>query len=126
MTAALRLPSRYEDLDAAFRGRLKPNQPLLSLVKQAFSSMEISGGIRFVPIFGSSGSGKTSATLEIGTHLPDLYVEQLPRGAIEDPGTLETSLAQISKRAHGRKLVAVIDQYEEVAAQRTAIPSVFV
>lgn len=126
MTSPLRLPSRYEDLDTAFRGRLKPNQPLLSLVKQAFSSMEISGGIRFLPVFGNSGSGKTSAALEIGTHLPDLYVEQLPRGAIEDPTTLQSSLDAMSKKARGRRIVAVIDQYEEVAAQRTAVPSAFV
>ena len=80
----LRLPSRYEDLDTAFRGRLKPNQSLISIVKRAFASMEISGGIRFLPVFGQSGSGKTSAALEIGTHLPELYVEQLPREAVED------------------------------------------
>lgn len=123
---SLRLPSRYEDLDTAFRGRLKPNQPLLALVKQAFTSMEISGGIRFLPIFGKSGSGKTSATLEIGTHLPDLFVSQLPRSAIDDPAGLGGALEKIKKQARGRKIVAVIDQYEEVAAQRTAIPSAFV
>lgn len=123
---SLRLPSRYEDLDTAFRGRLKPNQPLLSLVKRAFSAMEISGGIRFLPVFGSSGSGKTCAALEIGTHLPDLYVEQLPRAAIENPASLEAALAEMHKHARGRRLIAVIDQYEEVAAQRTAVPSAFV
>lgn len=84
----IRLPSRYEDLDTAFRGRLKPNQSLLASVKRAFTSMEISGGIRFLPVFGQSGSGKTSAALEIGTHLPELYVEQLPREAIEDTSNL--------------------------------------
>ena len=120
------LPSRYEDLDTAFRGRLKPNQPLIAAVKSAFAAMEISGGIRFLPVFGRSGSGKSSATLEIGTHLPELYVEALPREAIENPGALEPSLAGMWKRAAGRKLVAVIDQYEEVAAQRTNVPSAFV
>ncbi|HEF5154094.1 TPA: hypothetical protein SAR15_002932 [Burkholderia multivorans] len=88
--------------------------------------MEISGGIRFLPVFGQSGSGKTSAALEIGTHLPELYVEQLPREAIEDPSNLHLVLDQMLKRAKGRRLVAVIDQYEEVATQRTAIPSAFV
>lgn len=123
---SLRLPSRYEDLDAAFRGRLRPNQSLLSNVKQAFASMEISGGIRFLPVFGHSGSGKTSASFEIGTHLPELHVEQLPRTAIEDSAALRASLDDMLRRAKGRRLVAVIDQYEEVAAQRTAIPSAFV
>lgn len=123
---SLRLPSRYEDLDTAFRGRLKPNQSLLAKVKQAFASMEISGGIRFLPVFGQSGSGKTSASLEIGTHLPELHVEQLPREAIEDSAVLRTTLDQMLKRAQNKRLVAIIDQYEEVAAQRTAIPSAFV
>lgn len=120
------LPSRYEDLDAAFRGRLKPNQSLLALVKQAYSSMEINGGIRFLPVFGSSGSGKTSAALELGTHLPDLHVEQLPREGVDDPSLLRSMLAEMEKRAKGKRLVAVVDQYEEVSAQRTAIPSTFV
>ena len=122
----LRLPSRYEDLDTAFRGRLKPNQSLLAMVKRAFASMEINGGIRFLPVFGPSGSGKTSAALEIGTHLPELCVGQLPREAIEDASLLRPTLDGMLKRAKGRRLVAVVDQYEEVAAQRTAIPSAFV
>ncbi len=57
-TNPLRLPSRYEDLDLAFRGRLKPNQDLLTLVKTAYASMQLSGGIRFLPIYGESGGGK--------------------------------------------------------------------
>ncbi|MFC6025328.1 hypothetical protein [Methylobacterium mesophilicum] len=93
------LPSRYEDLDVAFRGRLKPNQPLLAAVKAAFAAMEISGGIRFLPVFGRSGSGKSSASLEIGTHLPDLYVEQLPRQAIENPQALDDALGEMRRRA---------------------------
>jgi hypothetical protein len=96
------------------------------MVKQAFSSMEISGGIRFLPVFGQSGSGKTSASLEIGTHLPELHVEQLPRTAVEDAGALRSTLDEMLRRAKGKRLVAVIDQYEEVAAQRTTIPSAFV
>jgi len=120
------LPSRYEDLDTAFRGRLKPNQPLLAAVKAAFAAMEINGGIRFLPVFGRSGSGKSSATLEIGTHLPGLHVEQIPRDAVENPQALGTALEGMWKRAKGKKLVAVIDQYEEVAAQRTNVPSAFV
>nr|WP_295976805.1 AAA family ATPase [uncultured Agrobacterium sp.] len=122
----LRLPSRYEDLDTAFRGRLKPNQSLLSKVKQAFAAMEISGGIRFLPVFGSSGSGKTSAALELGTHLPDLHIETLVREAIEDSTVFREELSKIRKRAKGKRIVVVIDQYEEVAAQKTAIPSAFV
>jgi adenylate kinase family enzyme len=88
--------------------------------------MEISGGIRFLPVFGESGSGKSSAAFEIGSHLPELYVSQLPREAIDDPTRLYPSLDRMIKEAKGRKLVAVIDQYEEVAAQKTAIPTTFV
>lgn len=123
---SLNLPSRYEDLDTAFRGRLKPNQSLLSEVKRAFSAMEISGGIRFLPIFGQSGSGKTSAALEIGTHLPELYVAQLTREAIEDPAKLRPEIDVMLKAAKGKKLVAVVDQYEEMAARKTDIPTNFV
>jgi hypothetical protein len=123
---SLLLPSRYEDLDKTFRGRLKPNNALLALVKRAFSSMTIGGGIRFLPVFGDSGSGKTSAALEIGTHLPDLFVEQIPREAVENPASLDLALTAMRHSANGRNLVAVIDQYEEVAAQRTALPSAFV
>ena len=99
----VRLPSRYEDLEPAFRGRLKPNRSLLSLVDQAFKSIEVSGGIRFLPIFGESGSGKTSAALEIGTHLPGVYVQQLPRNAIEDSSLLTSTLRQMDDEANGRK-----------------------
>jgi adenylate kinase family enzyme len=123
---SINLPSRYEDLDTAFRGRLKPNQSLLQIVKAAFTAMDISGGIRFLPAFGESGSGKTSAALEIGSHLPELYVEQLDRKAVEVGDNLRPALDDMLKRAGDRKLVIVIDQYEEVAAQRTDIPSNFV
>jgi len=88
--------------------------------------MEINGGIRFLPIFGESGSGKTSAALEIGSHLPDLHVEQLPRDTIEDPSALSNIVASMVQKANGKKIVAVVDQYEEVAAQKTNIPSAFV
>ena len=99
---SVRLPSRYEDLDTAFRGRLKPNHSLLAVAKAAFAAMEISGGIRFLPVFGESGSGKSSAALEIGTHLPDLHVEQLPRLAIENPGALSDVIKEMARRARSR------------------------
>lgn len=123
---SLRLPSRYEDLDLAFRGRLRPNQSLLDATKRAFSSMEISGGIRFLPVYGASGSGKTSAALEISTHLPDLHVELLSREVIETPSSLNSEVDRMKRNAEGKKLVAVVDQYEEVAAEKTSIPSKFV
>ena len=125
----LKLPSRYEDLDLAFRGRLKPNQELLALVKTAYAGMQLSGGIRFLPIYGESGGGKSSAALELGTHLPDAHVFQLPRTAVESPAELAGVVAKVSDSlAHTSKklMVAVVDQYEEVAAQKTAVPTSFV
>lgn len=39
-----KLPSRYEDLDIAFRGRLRPDPDLLAGVQSAYQSMQVSGG----------------------------------------------------------------------------------
>lgn len=122
----LRLPSRYEDLDEAFRGRLRPNQALIDLVQRSYQSMQISGGIRFIPLFGRSGSGKTSAALELGTHLPAATVIALPRSAVEGRDDLEREVQKELRRAQGRLLIFVIDQYEEAAAQRAEIPTSFV
>lgn len=128
-SSPLKLPSRYEDLDLAFRGRLKANATLLALVKTAYTSMQLSGGIRFLPIYGESGGGKSSAALEIGTHLPEAHVFQLPREAVESPAELAGVVAAEAQRiAHTPKqlMVAVVDQYEEAAAQKTAVPTSFV
>ena len=51
---SLRLPSRYEDLDSAYRGRLIPDQSLLSLVNKAKKTIDIGGGIRFFFFLGES------------------------------------------------------------------------
>ncbi len=129
LTQPLKLPSRYEDLDIAFRGRLKPNQELLELVKTAYASMQMSGGIRFLPIYGESGGGKSSAAFELGTHLPEAHVFQLPRSAIESPSELASVVAAEAKGIVGtlkQLMVAVVDQYEEAAAQKTAVPTSFV
>lgn len=122
---SLRLPSRYEDLDFEFRGRLRPDPELLETVKGAFRSMEISGGIRFLPIYGQSGSGKSSAAIELGTHLPDLTVMALSREAVENQEVLHTEL-RIALKRKPLGLVVVIDQYEEAAASRAAVPTSFV
>jgi hypothetical protein len=118
----LRLPSRYEDLDVAFRGRLRPNAQLIELVKKAFASMQVSGGIRFLPIYGESGSGKTSATLELGTHLPEVRVINLSRDAIESQDRLKSEI----RSRDDNPIVAVVDQYEEVVAQRENVPTTFI
>ena len=88
-----KLPSRYEDLDEEFRGRLRPNKALNTLVKAAFSSMAVEGGIRFAPIFGESGSGKSSATIQLGTHLPAYEVKVLSSTALENSAALEAEIS---------------------------------
>ncbi|WP_196773926.1 hypothetical protein [Methylorubrum extorquens] len=123
---SVRLPSRYEDLDDAFRGRLRPNEAWIELVKRAFAAMQVSGGIRFVPVFGESGSGKSSAALEIGTHLPELRVVRLGRPTIEDPQKLITEIRLNLSLRPKKFLVCVVDQYEETAAQRPELPKSFV
>jgi adenylate kinase family enzyme len=123
----MRLPTRYEDLDPAFRARLRADRQLLSIVQGALKSMERSGGIRFLPIFGRSGSGKSSAARELSTHLPGVKVVELSRSAIAS----EADLLQEIRAAQGRRnqpklIVAVVDQFEEKVAEQTALPSQFV
>lgn len=110
----LKLPSRYEDLDPAFRGRLRPNAELITLVQSAYQGMRMSGGVRFLPLFGTSGAGKSSAALELATHLPESKVVQLSRQAIQSRTVLEAEIQQSrSRMGHDQLLIAVIDQYEE-------------
>jgi hypothetical protein len=89
--------------------------------------MQMSGGIRFLPVYGRSGSGKSSAARELSTHLPEAKVIELSRSAILS----ESSLLQEVRDAMGRRnrpalLVAVIDQYEESVADQSAVPTQFV
>jgi len=124
---AVSLPSRYEDLDKAFRGRLRPNEALITKVREAYSGMKISGGIRFLPVYGRSGSGKSCAALELDTHLPQSNVIKLGREAIED----KNALKDVVEKSHSEfksqtLLIAVVDQFEELVAGQTALPSQFV
>lgn len=122
-----RLPSRYEDLDPAFRGRLRPYAPLIELVQRSYQSMQVSGGIRFLPIFGRSGTGKSSAALELATHLPEARVAAVSRAAIESRESLEDELRAIRRTMNPNQLlIAVVDQYEEAVAERGGIPTAFV
>lgn len=123
----LRLPSRYEDLDPAFRGRLRPNADLIALVQRSFQSMRMGGGIRFLPLYGISGAGKSSAALELETHLPESKVVQLSRTAVQSRTVLEQEIADARARLRpDQLLIAVIDQHEESVAERGNIPTAFV
>lgn len=121
-----RLPSRYEDIDTSYRGRLLPNNQLLSLVDRAKKSMEISGGIRFLPIYGKSGSGKSCASHEIDSHLPETYVFSLEKDEIESREHLLKRISTEKISAEGKLLIAIIDQYEENVLGKEKIPSQFI
>lgn len=121
-----KLPSRYEDIDTSYRGRLLPNNQLLCLVDMAKKSMQINGGIRFLPIYGKSGSGKSCASHEIDTHLPKTYVFSLDKNEIESREHLLKRIAAEKINAEGRLLIAIIDQYEENVLGKEKIPSQFI
>jgi hypothetical protein len=121
-----RLPSRYEDLDETFRGRLRPNSILLDVVKKAYADIKVSGGIRFLPIYGQSGCGKSCATLELSTHLPECKVIKLPREAVQNHRSIEKLISFEHERlGSSNLLITVVDQYEEQVVQRTELPSQF-
>lgn len=122
-----RLPSRYEDLDAAFRARLKPVPVLIDKVKAAFQSMKVSGGIRFLPLFGKSGSGKTCAARELSTHLPDCHVQALERAAIESGSELNGVVKRTADLVpESKMLVFVVDQFEEAVTDPAHVASGFI
>jgi len=88
--------------------------------------MRVCGGIRFLPIFGLSGSGKTSAALELATHLPQCDVFKIGRSHLESRDALEVLLkARLRRATPPKMLVAVVDQYEEVG-WRPDLPKLFV
>jgi adenylate kinase family enzyme len=120
------LPSRYEDLDEAFRGRLEPNRPLLDEIQSGIKSIEINKGIRFLPIFGESGSGKSCASREIDRHLPATHVFVLERNEIENDLALKERISTEKRLNDGKYLIAVVDQFEESVKGKEDIPTQFV
>lgn len=120
------LPSRYEDLNAAYRGRLIPNHDLINLINIASKSMKITGGIRFLPIFGVSGSGKSSASRELTTHMPDVSCTVLSREEIESKTILKTKILKLYSTNPQKLLIFIIDQYEENVIGQEQIPTQFV
>lgn len=126
ITMKISLPTRYEDLDQAYKGKLTPNQDLIALVNKAYKSMSISGGIRFLPIFGKSGVGKSCASRELGTHMPDVSTFVLDRKEIESSEQLLKRIRQERAMTDKKVLVAIVDQYEENVQGKERIPSQFV
>lgn len=124
---SIRLPSRYEDLDNAFRGKLRPVPALLDITQKARLSISVSGGLRFLPIYGESGSGKSSAARELGTHLPNVHVSEVSRAALSSFEELKTFMRrQQSLFRESQLFIAVVDQYEEAVAAKGDIPTQFI
>lgn len=123
---SIRLPSRYEDLDVSYRGKIIPNRPLIDLVKRAHVAMGITGGVRFIPAYGRSGAGKSCASRELNTHLPDVSTFVLDRGEIESKDQLLERVRKERALSDGQMLVAIIDQYEENVLGKEKIPTQFV
>lgn len=122
----MKLPSRYEDLDEAYKGRIVPNLELIDIVKRADKAIRISGGIRFIPVYGGSGSGKSCASIELSTHLPNTHTFILKPEEIEDKGKLFQRIVQEQKYDDGKILIPIIDQFEENVAGKESIPSQFI
>jgi len=122
-----KLPTRYEDLEPTFRAQLRAVPALNALVQEAVNSMKVGGGIRFLPVYGRSGSGKSCAVLEVSTHLPQTRVVKLEKSDIQGESlrqTIETALETAPE--HNQLLIAVIDQYEEQAARKDDLPRSFI
>lgn len=127
MTIIPKLPARYEDLDPGFRGRLRPNVQLIELIQRAHVGMQVSGGIRFLPMYGRSGCGKSSAARELGTHLEGAKVVELPRDAVTDQEVLLRVLDEAwGVRKHPDLMIAIVDQYEETVPDEASVPVQFV
>lgn len=122
----MRLPSRYEDLQEAYKGRLLPNKGLIDKIKAAVKSIKINGGIRFLPIFGESGSGKSSATIELKTHLPETHTFLLQKDEISDKEKLIDRILNEYRYNIGKILIPIVDQFEENVAGKEKIPSQFI
>ncbi|MDG4652475.1 hypothetical protein, partial [Chryseobacterium arthrosphaerae] len=107
----MRLPSRYEDLQEAYKGRLLPNKGLIDKIKSAVKSIEINGGIRFLPVYGESGSGKSSATIELKTHLPETHTFLLEKEEISDKEKLIERILHEYRYNLGKILIPIVDQF---------------
>ncbi|WP_180049694.1 ATP-binding protein [Acinetobacter sp. YH12105] len=122
----MKLPSRYEDLEESYRGRLLPNAILNTKIKNAIKSMSISGGIRFLVAYGESGAGKSSSTIELKTHLPEVHTFLLTDEEIRDKTLLLNRVLSEHKLHQNKTLIPIIDQFEENVAGKENIPTQFV
>jgi hypothetical protein len=66
----MRLPSCYEDLDVAYRGKLTNNQTLNAAVPISIRPMRVNGGIRFLTTYRISQLSQSSAASELAPPVP--------------------------------------------------------
>lgn len=89
--------------------------------------MKISGGSRFLPVFGRSGSGKSCAALELATHLPQSRVFSLTKQHVEDHEHLVAYLKrQRDLFSKAELFICVVDQFEEAVKGSEGLPTKFV
>ncbi|MEZ6046787.1 MAG: hypothetical protein R3C11_14650 [Planctomycetaceae bacterium] len=88
--------------------------------------MTINGGIRFLPIYGESGSGKSSASRELPTHMPSVTCQVLSREDIETKEQLVKTVTELHKYNNDKTLVLIVDQYEENVKGKESIPTQFI
>ena len=89
--------------------------------------MQVSGGIRFLPLYGLSGSGKSSAARELASHLEGVKIVELSREAVASREVLtEVISAAWAVRQRPELIVAIVDQYEESVSETAAVPREFV
>jgi len=122
----MKLPSRYEDLNESYKGRLIPNSELIEKIKSANKSISINGGIRFLPIYGESGSGKSCSTIELKTHLPTTHTFVLEKNEISNKESLLERILHEKKYNVDKILIPIIDQFEENVAGKENIPTQFI
>lgn len=122
----MKLPSRYEDLDDSYKGRLIANNELINKIKSSHKSIQINGGIRFLPIFGESGSGKSSSSIELKTHLPDTHTFILEKDEISNKDLLLNRIIKEQKYNPNKVLIPIVDQFEENVAGKELLPTQFI
>ena len=122
----MKLPSRYEDLEESYKGRIMPDTRLIQIIKAAEKSIRISGGIRFLPIYGESGSGKSCSSIELKTHLPQTHTFILNQSEISEKSCLLGRILEEHKFHSDKILLPIVDQFEESVSGKEKIPTQFI
>lgn len=121
-----RLPSRFENLDPRFHVHLIPDRPLLNVTRSTIAAMHVAGGVRLLPVYGASGSGKTSAAMQLRSLSTEFQVFALEHDLISQGGLAQAVKREQNRRPGERACVGIIDQYEESVGDRNELVARFV